>query len=84
MCFLPWAFALLMYIEAGRRTWQTMFLTLPERSKEPLALAVKSNMVPWWGLLIWYLFWGVIVTVAWGLARWQVLQHGRPSPLDLQ
>ena len=59
--YIPWIIAVFFYIEAGRRTWQNMFLALPENSNEPLALAVKANAVPLWVLVVWYVFWGLIM-----------------------
>lgn len=69
--YLPWAIALFCYIEAGRRTWQLMFLTLPERSAEPLAMAVKKNGVPGWFRLFFVLLWGPIMAFCWLIARLQ-------------
>ncbi|QSY98611.1 hypothetical protein J2J97_32420 (plasmid) [Rhizobium bangladeshense] len=82
--FLPWAIALCCYLEAGRCRWQVMFLVVPERSREPLALLVKSNQVPRILMLIWIVFWGPLAMLFWVLARYRELTAGRPSTLDLK
>jgi hypothetical protein len=81
---LPWMVALFFYLEAGRRSWQNMWLMTPERSKEPLAMAVRSNTVPWYVLAIWAIFWGPILLIAWLSGRVFRVGQGQGSFLDLQ
>jgi hypothetical protein len=81
---LPWAVALYFYLEAGRCRWQVMFLTLPERSREPLAILVKNNQVPRALILFWIVFWAPLAVVFWVLARYREFTASRPSTLDLK
>jgi hypothetical protein len=66
---LPWALAVYFYLEAGRRNWQVMWLTTPQGSKEPLAIAVRTNTVPFVVKLVWTLFWAPILVVAWVVGK---------------
>ena len=81
---LPWTVALFFYFEAGRRYWQVMFLVVPEKSQEPLALLVKQNAVPGYVRLIFTLFWVVFWLLGWIGAKWVAMHEGRASPLDLK
>lgn len=83
---LPWGLAVLFYIEAGRRCWGALFLSLPERYDDPLAKAVRANAVPRWFKLIYIVLWGPIQVIAFFLARWHEFQvrQGKSLPEHLK
>jgi hypothetical protein len=83
---LFWAASIIwMYVHAGRKTWQVIFLTMPERSDEPLLNMVRSNSVPWYVYCLWSVFWGPIMMVAFGAGRIVALRGGiMPSWLNIR
>lgn len=74
----------LLYIEAGRRYFQIMFLTMPDfaTSKDPLVVAVRTNTVPWWFKAIFVVVWPLVLLVAWASAKILVLTAAAPRRAD--
>ena len=64
MIYMLIALVVLLYVEAGRRTYQVIILSEPADSLEPLYLAATNGSVPWWFKWGYVALWAPLQVVA--------------------